>query len=132
MAVDKFFGEQDERHNGKLHWPGLNGVPIRNSSDQLLLKNEDYKRLVLASDFHSKVFDLSNEEDREYYCWVMDRILAGMFSIIFCERFWDKQNNRVLIYLEWAQNYFELSNRPEMLEDNAMASSLFSVNPWSG
>lgn len=105
--MSKFYNDQDERHKGRLHWPGFLGIPIRHNGD-LILKNEDYHKLVFVSDFHFHLFDLSKEEDREYYQWVNDRVYGGFFTLVHKERFWDKENGKMLVYMEWCQNYFEL------------------------
>jgi hypothetical protein len=117
----KFFNEQHARHNGRLHWPGFNGLPIRYPGD-LVLKNEDYQKLVLVSDFHFKLFDISNEEDREYYQWVNDRIYAGLFTLIYKDRFWDKEKDILKIYMEWCQHYFELPGK--LIDDGAAINNV--------
>lgn len=118
MLSPKFVDEQDERHSGNLHWAWFLDYPIRHSAESLVLKNEDYSKLSLVSDFKFYLFDLSNEKDQEYYRWVNDRIYGGIFSLITKERRWDEKTNKILVYMEWCQNYLEFTKIvPEMVDN---------------
>jgi len=37
---NKYFGEQDVRHPGQLHWPGVDGYPFLGDEPPLLRQNE--------------------------------------------------------------------------------------------
>lgn len=104
-----------------MHWPGYMGLPIRDDAETLVLKNEEYRKLVVSSDFRFHIFDLSKEEDRDYYKWVHDRIYAGMFTLIHKEHFWDKESQTVKVYMEWCQHYLEFSaeQSPQLPEQTA-------------
>ncbi|MEM3062161.1 MAG: hypothetical protein QW303_01255 [Nitrososphaerota archaeon] len=100
----KFFGDQHHRYGGQLQWPGINGYPVRGSAEKILKEGEQFNA-TFVKDFHSKVFDMSNLEDVEYYKWVMDRICNGLFLPVYIQRKWD--NDKVSVYLEWCQCYYE-------------------------
>lgn len=112
--------EQDIRHGGRLHWVQGLDFPIRDEAPELALKNEDVSKLVLIPDFHVYIFDLSKEEDKEYYIWVYNRILANMFTLIYQERKWVPDQGKCVIYMEWCQVYYEL---PPSLRQQAVVSS---------
>lgn len=102
----KFKGEQDPRHGGQLQWPGVDGLPFR--GPPVTLKNEELSNIILVHDFKAHVFDLTKNEDYEYYCWVMDRICNGFFRCIHINRTWSAEKNTMIIYVEWVQSYYEL------------------------
>lgn len=118
MIAKRFINEQDPRHGGRLHWPGHGGIPIRDDSPNLVLKREDYNKLALVADFQFYLFDLSKEKDQEYYKWVNDRIYAGLFSLIYKERIWGKEDQTPKIYMEWCQLYYELSGENQITPTN--------------
>lgn len=107
MAISKYYNEQDEkRHGGRLKWYSQLVIPIRDYGDDTVLTDEElFSRLQIHYDFHSKTFDLSLEEDREYYEFVQDRAVNGWFQIQFCERMKDETGKIRYIYLEWLQAY---------------------------
>ena len=102
-----FHGEQDFRHHGNLHWPGYLGYPIRHNDSMMVIKEEDYSKLVPVADFYSKLFNLSDPQDKEYYDWVMKHIVGRMFEMGHREIRWEKDSERIYVYMEWTQNYFE-------------------------
>ena len=104
-ASAKYFGEQDPRHGGILHWPGVQGLPFRGDAVPNLLKRELEKLPVVATANH-KLFDMGAEEDNQLYQWVRERIRNGMFTCDFVER-WHDANNCMWIYLEWSQLYVQ-------------------------
>lgn len=103
----KFYGEQDDRHHGKLHWPGANGLPFRGGAIPNL-KQTELENLPIVGDTYQQVFNLSNEEDANTYRWIRDRARNGMFTIDFIERHWDEETKNMIIYVEWTQLYVEL------------------------
>jgi hypothetical protein len=106
----KFRGEQDDRHGGPLHWPGINGIPVRGELPQgVPLSLEDVHRAApFVSDFRCQTFDLRDEKQREDYRWVYDRICNGLF---FEKKRIDTQpddSGYPVVYLEWTQMYYQI------------------------
>ena len=94
----KYYGEQSEWHDGELIWPGYNGIPALKTNSE-----GPYTHYTLYSFFHSKIFDLSDPKDHEYYCWVRDRIANNWFLGHRLEIKWEGE--KLLAYLEWVQYY---------------------------
>lgn len=103
---NKFHNEQSNLHNGKLQWPGINGLPVRNEIP-VNIKEEEKDYAVLVGDFHCRHFDLNKEEDREYYSWVKDRIVNGWFHQLHAHHTFKEDLPYPHIYLEWVQLYYE-------------------------
>jgi hypothetical protein len=104
---NKFHGEQDNRHDGKLHWPGAGGLPFRGDAIPNL-KQAELENLPIVGDTHQATFDLSDEEDSEAYRWVRDRARNGLFTIDFVERHWNEEKQNMIIYVEWTQLYVQM------------------------
>jgi hypothetical protein len=103
----RFGGEQSSRHPGQLTWPGYNGLPVL--GEYYLIKKEEAHLIQPVKFFYFKRFDLNNEEDSEYYQWIMERIYAGWFKQIFIDR--KVLDDKVTIYLEWLQIYSSFPKR---------------------
>ena len=103
--MSKFNGDQNERYGGKLTWPGVNGIPFMGDGSVPNLRGEEAERLPIAGDAYDRVFDLSKEEDSEYYQWVRDRCRNGQFTLDHVERHWNQDTNNMVIYMEWTQLY---------------------------
>lgn len=102
----RFIGEQSPRHPGTLLWPGIYGFPVLAPAPSMLKWNEQLRRAVPIRFFYAKTFDLSNQEDMDYYLWVMDRVANGWFTINYQDRKWTDTGQK--IYLEWYQSYFKI------------------------
>lgn len=99
----KYEGEQSDRHPGPLTWPGLEFpyLGVFNGNYQ------DDKTFAPVIYFKSKLFNLSDDADRDYYEWVKDRIVNGWF-IQYNSVITPKENDNaivVYVYLEWGQPY---------------------------
>ena len=105
-STTKYFGEQDARYGGELHWPGIHGIPFRGDAIPNLKKQERDNLPVVAS-AHHQLFNLSDTEQSRVYAWVRDRIRNGLFTCDYVER-WHDQTNNVWVYLEWSQLYTQL------------------------
>ena len=97
----KYSGEQSPWHPGILTWPGYKGVPVIGEVNY----NDDIWYVTLVNYFYSKIFDLSNEEDKRHYDWIMDRVCNGWFLKIRDELI--KEDNKIKVYLEWVQRYIK-------------------------
>ena len=106
-STAKYFGEQDERHGGRLHWPGVNGIPFRGPYVPNLKRNELEKLPPVACAFHH-TFNLSDDKESAVYQWIRDRIRNGSFTLDWIERHWDAESKTMWVYVEWSQLYIEL------------------------
>lgn len=95
----KYFGEQSPWHNGKLVWPGYNGIPAL--ADHI--KEKTSRFYTIYSFFHARKFNLEDKEEMEYYNWVRDRIANGWFIGSKLELRWDDDGLKA--YMEWIQRY---------------------------
>jgi len=98
----KYHGEQNERYDGRLQWPGANGIPFLGDVAPSL-KQHEIEALPILGTAHEHLFDLNKEEDREYYNWVRDRIRHGLFIRDHESRKWPDGKEWPIIYLEWTQ-----------------------------
>lgn len=100
----KYYGEQDDRHPGQLIWPGYMHIPVLAPMNTSVHKiPED---LYPVGFFHCHRFLLSDEQEQDYYTWVMDRIVNGWFTQLHISRYDDG------VYLEWCQRYWRVKNVP--------------------
>lgn len=118
----KFYGEQHEKHNGKLHWPGANGLPFRGDAIPNL-KQEELENLPVIGDTFQGVFDLSDADDSDTYRWVRDRARNGIFTIDFVERHWDEETKNMIVYVEWTQLYVQLPKGSNQIGGNGNGRS---------
>lgn len=110
----RFQGEQSEYHDGELVWPGYKGFPVL---AKFFTPVDNNLYLTWVHFFHSKLFDLSNEKDREHYQWVNDRIVNGWFLPITREI--KREDDKVRIYLEWVQRYLATVD-PTFISENLL------------
>ena len=111
MSLWKHFGEQgNDQHGGQLFWSeALQGIPFRGNYAPLLTRDELERDVHIQSDFRFKHFKLWENEDAEYYQWVMDRAVNGWFVVYKREWHWVEQHQSHVVYVEWSQRYGELS-----------------------
>jgi len=98
----KYHGEQNDRYDGPMQWPGANGFPFLGDIAPSL-KQSEVESLPIVGRTHEHVFDLNSETEREYYNWVRDRIRNGLFIRDFESRQWPDPKGWPIIYLEWTQ-----------------------------
>jgi hypothetical protein len=98
----KYDGEQNERYDGKLHWPGAGGFPFIGDTAPSLHQRE-IEALPTVGQAHEYLFDLNDEGQREYYNWVRDRIRNGMFVRDHIDRQRSDAGKWPIIYQEWTQ-----------------------------
>lgn len=100
--LSKYVGEQDTRYGGKLQWPGVNGFPLLGDAAPLLRQHE-IEALPIVGLAKEDRFDLNDEEQRQRYNWVRERIKNGMFVKDHETRRWPEDKEWPIIYLEWTQ-----------------------------
>ena len=107
--ITKFFGEQSTHHRGTLLWPGIHGLPFRSLDGTVpVIGKDNINRVYYAGDACHAVFDLSDDEQAQMYCWVRDRIRNGWFILDYIERHWDPDKRNMVIYMEWTQPYTQM------------------------
>jgi hypothetical protein len=102
--IAKYTGEQHQLHGGRLHWPGVNGIPFRGPTVPDL-KQAEYDSVPVVAQGCFGTFNLSKKEDAEVYQWIRDRIRNGWFTLDWVERHWDEASKTMWIYIEWSQLY---------------------------
>ena len=100
----KYHGEQGDRYDGKLQWPGANGFPFIGDTAPNL-KQHEVEALPIVGEAKENVFDLNELDDRRYYNWVRDRIRNGLFVQDHISRRQPDDKLWPIIYLEWTQCY---------------------------
>jgi hypothetical protein len=109
-AVSKFYGDQDPRYGGRLHWPGLEGLPFRGDIAPKI-SDSNKNKLYVACDANHGTFDLSDPEQSKSYAWVRDRIQNGLFRLDHIHRQWHEEKCNMIIYLEWTQLYNQIAGQ---------------------
>lgn len=106
-ARSKYYGEQDPRHGGTLHWntAHLYGVPFRGDNPPTTLKPHEIEQLQPIGESHVAFFSLAIDEQLGYYEWIRDRAANGLFRIEFIQRFINPSTAQVSVYVEWTQYY---------------------------
>lgn len=90
-----------------LYWlPELLPIPVRSIFTRPILLEEDINNCGLMFESNSYLFNMNNELDQRIYNIIKTRALSGWYLITKEETKWDDSNN-VLIWLEWAQRYYE-------------------------
>ncbi len=120
----KFWSEREHQwHPGTLHWPGINGYPVLGRSPGYLHKFEQ-ERVPIVGYKHVRTFNLSDEKDHEYYCWVRDHAACYLFAIDYeshhpVECTTDSGEKRIVMYvhLEWRQFYAVVPNNLQGSQD---------------
>ena len=90
-----------------LYWlPDLLPIPVRSIFTRPILLEEDIGNCGLMFESNSHLFNMGNELDQKIYNIIKTRSLSGWYLITKEETKWDNNNN-VLVWLEWAQRYYE-------------------------
>ncbi len=63
-----------------------------------------------APEFHCRLFNLSSPEDIKAYTVIYQRILDGWYELLNIQRYWDDKEKRMMVWMEWSQNYLEVSS----------------------
>jgi len=121
-ATHKYHGEQSDRYDGPLQWPGVNGYPFLGDAVPSL-KQHEIEALPIVGKAYERVFDLNDGEDREYYNWVRDRIRNGLFVRDKEERKWPDDKQWPIIYLEWTQCFVIAPEQSQTAGSNGHGSS---------
>jgi hypothetical protein len=140
--LEKFGGEQGDRHPGPLTWPGSDlGFPVIGRASPNLRQAEfediDHKLVYRAQEFRTWV-----EAEMADYCAIQERASNGWFRIRHCDRRQDPQARGLIIWLEWEQVYGILPPelaaaddavttyiRRSLLRDVAAGGGAVEVNP---
>ena len=107
MATSRYHGEQDPRHHGKLHWPGIRGIPFRGDFVPTM-KSYELQKLEPVGDTFHQTFDLSDSKQSEDFNWIRSRARNNWFIIEKSHYEWDKDKQNMIVYMEWTQIYYEV------------------------
>ena len=121
-AQHKYYGEQGTRYGGKLHWPGANGFPYVGDTAPSL-KQHEVDALPILGQTYGDLFDLNDEESRQHYNWVRDRIRNGLFIRDHIDRRYEDGKKWPIIYLEWTQCYIQAPPRQATPGSNGHGSA---------
>jgi hypothetical protein len=130
--MSKFNGDQNDRYDGELTWPGLHGIPFMGDGAVPNLRGPEAEQLPISGKARHKVFDLSNEEDNEYFQWVRDRCRNGLFTQDHIERHWNKETNSMVIYMEWTQLFRHAPIKQGGNGDGHQNGSTFTITSGNG
>lgn len=89
----------------------MGGLPFRGQYAPTLTQEELESKVNVQYDYHSEFFDLSVPEQAERHQWIMDRVVNRLFIHHFIDRHVDHAKGRVTVYIEWSQQYAQLSPR---------------------
>jgi hypothetical protein len=129
LPTSKYRGEQHPRYGGKLHWPGANGLPFMGTAAPSL-KQHEVEGLAPQSLAREYTFDMNVQEDAEYYNWVRDRIVNGLFVRDYIERKWDPVAKIHIIFMEWRQLYVQAPPQHRHVGSNGHGSpKQFTLRP---
>lgn len=92
----------------QLFWyGGVNKPPFINQPDQPV-NEQMLSASIRRSESHCKLFDMSEESDRVLFQIIKNRVLQGWYRVAKEESHWDTENKKMLIWLEWVQDYLLL------------------------
>lgn len=96
---------------GYLRWfQSCLPYPIRVRNVHSDLSTDALEDAILAPEFHCKLFNLSQTQDVEDYRVIYQRILDGWYELLNIQRYWDEKEKRMMVWMEWSQNYLEVQN----------------------
>jgi len=102
-------GGLNTSHRGELHWPGVNGIPVRGYVPQL--RGEEVENSVhFAAEFYSKLFRMWDPADKAEFDVVMNRMSQGWYRERLRVNRWSDSPAGLVVWLEWLQLYAEYPN----------------------
>jgi len=103
--MTKFNGDQDPRYGGDLTWPGVNGIPFMGNGAVPNLRGAEAEKLPVVGTACHKMFDMSKEDDDQYFQWVRDRCRNGLFTQDHIEYHFDEETKVMHVFMMWTQLY---------------------------
>ena len=92
-------------HPGRLTWPGTTlGYPLLGNAPAMT-RDSEVANIPHKFVYYTKMFKLWEEEDRNLYNWVMERVTNHWFILRDREKVWDQKHQGFMIHLEWTQTY---------------------------
>ena len=89
----------------QLYWlTGTSTPPFCNKPEQPV-NQQLLSHTVTRSEAHCKLFDMSIDNDRILFQIIKNRVLQGWYKLAKEETHWDSESKKMLIWLEWVQNY---------------------------
>jgi hypothetical protein len=101
-SLFRYWNERRDADGEPLYWPGgPNGFPLRGRPKTLT--EDEYENLPLSFKFRNQTFYMDDEEHRQLYQDVCERIANGLYIKQDRDRQWETERNCYRIYLEWLE-----------------------------
>src|SRR5262245_26831277 len=111
MRLSKYFGTNEDQHDGTLVWPGRpDGYPLRfKGQERPLLPQSELEDVPVVFDAKVRIFDLSKQQDLDDYRDILDRHFNGWYQITKNTEVYDESIHSWRVRLEWVQIYGEVA-----------------------
>jgi hypothetical protein len=109
-SLFRHFNLANEDHGGNLFFSERvlgDQIPFR-GVDVPPLKDEELDELEVRHTAHVRTFDTSSPEDLKEYEIIVQRAVAGWYSVLERSHHWDDQKKCMLVYVEWVVPYREM------------------------
>ena len=88
-----------------LYWLGTPGTPPFCNKPEQPVNAQLVSQAVKRSEAHCKLFEMSTDQDCILFQIIKNRVLQGWYKVAREETHWDPESKKMLIWLEWIQNY---------------------------
>ncbi len=108
MSLRKYHAELGgPQHGGdQLNWPGtMEGFPVVGNGFRADLKQDELENIDLRFDYKSRMFDLWDEQQKQEFDDINDKIVNGWYRLLKRSDNWDDEKKHFRVWLEWAQVY---------------------------
>lgn len=86
----------------------LDGLPFRGKEIPKLKEEEFTDRTIRTFDARNGTFNTADKAQNEQYLEVLDKAANGWWTIVYNERWRDKDNpNEMWVYVEWLEGYIQ-------------------------
>lgn len=89
----------------QLYWLCGPGKPPFCNKPEQPLNQQLLASSIRRSEAHCNLFDMSKEQDKQLFQLIKNRVLQGWYRVAKEENNWDAENRKMLIWLEWIQDY---------------------------
>ncbi len=104
------------KHN--LIWSlAYSNIPVRTPWEYPVVTESELSSLPIAIEYNCHLFKVADPDEERLLRAIKDRIYSGWYVQIAEETKWDDHNN-ILIWLTWAQYYFEEPKSSGVIEKN--------------
>lgn len=130
MALNQFFDEYEDRAGNPLHWgrASADGAPFR-GNPPLMSEHELDDRVVKVGEIHVDIFDINDQDQRQVYMSVLDRIASGWYRLVHLERF---IFGTTCHYVEWEEFYCEDGTPARLTNARTLEDAIKQLNTQKG